>query len=296
MDVLNDLLDTFRIQSRVFHNGQYCGNWNIDNSGANKASFHIVTHGNCELLLQNGERHEGLLKTGDLVLFPRDLEHQLTNDIHTTIALNTVPSRSFAEGLRSDGTGLVCGHLEFEHTYNNVLFDLLPNYVVVNCRKSPWDEQLRPVLEVVIAESRSELPGTQVTLNRLTEVIFMILIREYIDKGFAKNGLAAAMQDQRMSNVLQAIHSAPTKEWSVETLAKIAFMSRSAFAKKFKDLMGLSPLAYVQRWRMHNAYRWLRDEKITITNAALRTGYATEAAFSKAFKREIGKSPSKVKN
>ena len=296
MDVLSDLLNTFRIQSRIFHNGQYCGNWNIDTSGARKASFHIVTHGSCELLLNQGKRHEGLLEAGDLVLFPRDMEHQLTNDIHTTIALNSVPSRKFADGLRSDGTGLVCGHLEFENTYNNSLFDLLPEYVVVNSRKKPWAEQLRPVLEVVIAESHAELPGTDVTLNRLTEVIFMILIREYIDKGFAKDGLAAALQDQRMANVLQTIHSDTAKEWTVESLAEIAFMSRSAFAKKFKELLGYSPLGYVQRWRMHNAYCWLRDDQITISEAASRTGYATEAAFSKAFKREIGKSPSKVKN
>ncbi|MGH1538493.1 MAG: AraC family transcriptional regulator [Gammaproteobacteria bacterium] len=296
MDILSDLLNTFRIQSRIFHNGQYCGNWNIDTSGASKASFHIVTHGQCELLLNQGKRHEGLLEAGDLVLFPRDAEHQLTNDIHTTIALNSVPSRSFAEGLRSDGTGLVCGHLEFEHANNNVLFDLLPDYVVVNSRDKPWNEQLRPVLEVVIAESKSGLPGTEVTLNRLTEVIFMILIREYIDKGFSTSGLAAALQDQRISNVLQAIHSDAAKDWSVESLAEIAFMSRSAFAKKFKDLLDISPLGYVQRWRMHNAYRWLRDDKITVSEAAQRTGYSTEASFSKAFKREIGKSPSKVKN
>ena len=296
MDVLSDLLNTFRIQSKVFHNGQYCGNWNIDTSGAQKASFHIVTHGTCELLLDQGKRHEGLLEAGDLVLFPRDLQHQLTNDIHTTIALNSAPSRKFSEGLRSDGTGLVCGHLEFEHSYNNLLFDMLPDYLVVCSKQSPWDQQLRPVLEVVLSESRSELPGTEVTLNRLTEVIFMILIREYIDKGFTKNGLAAALQDERITKVLEAIHGDPAKDWTVDSLAELAFMSRSTFAKKFKEFMEMTPLGYVQRWRMHNAYRWLRDHNITIAEAADRTGYSTEAAFSKAFKREIGISPGKIKN
>ena len=166
------------------------------------------------------------------MLFPRDLQHQLTNDIHTTIALNSVPSRKFSEGLRSDGTGLVCGHLEFEHPYNNILFDILPDYLVVSSKQSPWDQQLRPVLEVVLSESRSELPGVEVTLNRLTEVIFMILIREYIDKGFAKNGLAAALKDKRITKVLEAIHIDPAKDWTVESLAELAFMSRSAFCKE----------------------------------------------------------------
>ncbi len=296
MDVLSDLLNTFRIQSKVFHNGQYCGNWNIDTSGTNKASFHIVTHGVCELLLEQGKKHKGLLQTGDLVLFPRDLEHRLSNEINSTISLNSVTSRSFSDGLQSDGTGLVCGHLEFEHSYNNLLFDLLPDYVVVCSNDSPWNVQLKPVLEVIIFESKSELPGTQVTLNRLTEVVFMILIREYIDRGYANSGLAAALQDKRMASMLNAIHTNPANEWTVEAMAELAFMSRSAFAKSFKEMLNLSPLAYLQRLRMHNAYRWLRDENITISEAASRTGYATEASFSKAFKREIGKSPSLIKN
>ena len=190
---------------------------------------------------------------------------------------------------------LVCGHLEFEHSYNNLLFDMLPEYLVVCSKQSPWDQQLRPVLEVVLSESRSELPGVEVTLNRLTEVIFMILIREYIDKGFVNNGLAAALNDDRITTVLEAIHMDPAKDWTVESLAELTFMSRSAFAKKFKELMNTTPLGYVQRWRMHNAYRWIRDDKITIAEATDRTGYSTEAAFSKAFKREIGVSPGKIK-
>ena len=132
MDVLSHLLDTFRLEAHVFHNGQYCGDWQIDTSGANKASFHVITHGSCELLLKNGAKHEDSLSKGDLVIFPRDLEHRLASDTSVSIPLNSVSSVSFHEGLNVNGTGMVCGHLEFERQHNQFLLDSLPDYIVIS--------------------------------------------------------------------------------------------------------------------------------------------------------------------
>lgn len=295
MDVLSHLFSTFRIQANVFHNGQYCGSWQIDTSGSHKASFHVVTHGQCEFLSHNGTRHEATLTTGDLVIFPRDSEHRVSSSIHVTTELNASESKSFSDGLQEDGTGLVCGFLEFEHRANNFLFDLLPDYMVVKSHQAPWEKNLRQILEVLITESISERSGVQATLNRLSEILFMLLIREQIQDESRSSGFAAALRDTRIQKVLEAIHNSPAEEWSVESLASIASMSRSAFAARFKSLLNETPLSYIKRWRMQSAYRWFRDDKITIAEAADRCGYLTEAAFSKAFKRELGISPGQVR-
>ena len=295
MDVLSHLFNTFRIQANVFHNGQYCGSWQLDTSGTRKASFHAVTHGQCEFLTHNGTRHEATLGVGDLVLFPRDSEHRVSSSINVATELNASKSKSFSDGLRDDGTGLVCGFLEFEHQSNNFLFDLLPDYMIVKSHQAPWDKNLKQILDLLISESIAEQAGVQATLNRLSEMIFMILIREKVKDESQSSGFAAALRDLRIQKVLEAIHNSPAEDWSVESLAAIAAMSRSAFAAKFKSLLGETPLSYIKRWRMQSAYRWFRDDKMTIAEAADRCGYLTEAAFSKAFKRELGISPGQVR-
>ena len=295
MDVLSDLFNTFRIQANVFHNGQYCGDWQIDTSGTNRASFHVVTHGKCEFLSDHGKQHEATLTSGDLVLFPRDSEHRISSSINVRTELNSSESKSFSQGLQANGTGLVCGFLEFEHKANNFLFDLLPDFMIVKSHQAPWNRNLKQILEVLISESIAECAGVQAALNRLSEIIFMLLIREKIQDETQTSGFAMALRDHRIQQVLEAIHGAPAEEWSVESLAAIAAMSRSSFAARFKSLLNETPLAYIKRWRMQSAYRWFRDEKITVAEAADRCGYVTEAAFSKAFKRELGISPGQVR-
>lgn len=296
MDVLSNILSTFRVQAKVFHNGQFCGSWQIDTSGSRKAGFHIVTHGNCELLLEDGSHHETSLTTGDLVLLPRDLEHRVSSGIKVTTPLNSVPSKSFSEGLQNDGTGLVCGFLEFEHNANNFLFDMLPDYILIKINKAPWKDHLKPILDVIISESIAEQPGVEEVLNRLSETIFMIIIREHIGDDANYSGFAKALRDKRIYNVLEAIHNSPSDDWTLEQLSEIATMSRSAFISRFKSLLSITPINYIKQWRMKAAYQWFRDDNISIAEAADRCGYLTEAAFSKAFKRELGISPGKVRS
>lgn len=296
MDVLSHLLETFRLDAAVFHNGQYCGNWQIDTSGANKAAFHVVTYGTCELMLNDGADHKGTLHAGDLVIFPRDREHRIASDVKATTPLNSSQSVSFDYGLQSGGTGLVCGHLEFEQHHNQFMIDMLPDTIVIHSHEKPWNQNLKPIIDLLITESLENSPGVQVTLNRLAELFFLSVLRQYIFSSPTENSIATAFQDSRIMKVLETIYDAPDKEWDVHSMAQIANMSRSAFASRFKELLNESPIQHIKRWRMQNAYRLLRDQHITINEAAERCGYTTESAFSKAFKKEIGVSPGTVRN
>jgi len=295
MDVLSHLLNTFRLEARVFHNGQYCGSWQIDTSGSKIATFHVVTHGSCELLLNGGSKHEQTLQSGDIVIFPRDREHRIASDQSVTNEVNSIPSISFQEGLKPGSTGLVCGYIEFEQHRNQFLLDMLPDYVVIHSNEIPWDKHLRPIIDVLISESLQSNSGVQATLNRLAELFFMVVLREFLQNSGHTAGFVSAFQDTRIIKVLEAIYDEPEKNWNVDMMAQIATMSRSAFAGRFKELMSESPLQHLKRWRMQNAYRWLRDERVTVAQAASRCGYESEAAFAKAFKRETGLSPGIVR-
>lgn len=295
MDVLSNVLSTFKVHAKVFHNGQICGAWQIDTSGSRKAVLHAVTHGECELQFSDGTHYESTLKIGDVILLPRDLKCRICSAKEVTTKLNDIESKPFNGGLQNDSTGLVCAHMEFEHEANNFLFDMLPEYIVIKGNEMPWKQNLKPIIDVLIFESVSENPGVQETLNRLVEMVIMIVIREFIEDESNLYGFAAALRDPKIYKVLDAIHNDPSKDWTIETLAEISSMSRSAFISKFKSLLNESPINYLTQWRMKAAYKWFRDDNITIAEATDRCGYETEAAFSKAFKRELGVSPGKVR-
>jgi AraC-like DNA-binding protein len=105
------------------------------------------------------------------------------------------------------------------------------------------------------------------------------------------DGWLGALQDPRIGRAIALIHRDPSRPWTVASLAAEAAMSRSAFAGRFTDLVGEPVMHYATRWRMQTASRWLKEEDVTIAEAASRLGYESEAAFSRAFKRFVGVSP-----
>jgi AraC-like DNA-binding protein len=294
VDTISHILKTFRLQARVFHNAKYCGAFNVDTSEPGLATFHIVTAGRCVLELPDSDTEPETLETGDLVLLPRARRHCIVDRIDTPIGINDGRSLPFNEAPADSGTGLVCGYLEFDQPANNPLLDALPEVVVVCSRSAPWDRHLGPLLRILIEESTSSMRGAQVTLDRLCDVVFVLLVRHYIEHNTAQ-GLGAALADARIGRSLDAIHNGLDQEWTVETMAAVAAMSRAAFSARFKDLLGETPMSYLTRCRMQGAHRLLRDGEITIADISGRCGYASEAAFAKAFKREMGVTPGRVR-
>ncbi|MGI9263597.1 MAG: AraC family transcriptional regulator [Gammaproteobacteria bacterium] len=294
MDTISHILKTFRLRARVFHNAKYCGAFKVDTSKEGLATFHIVTAGRCMLELPDSETEPETLEAGDLVLLPRARRHCLVDRLDTACGINEGRSTPFPDAPVETGTGLVCGYLEFDQPSNNPLLDALPDVAIVRSDTAPWDRHLLPLLRILIAESISSMRGAEVTLNRLCDVVFVLLVREYLEQN-SEQGLGAALADQRIGRSLDAIHTGLEQEWSVEALASIAAMSRAAFSSRFKELLGETPMGYVTRCRMQGAHRLLRDGGVTIANISERCGYASEAAFAKAFKREMGASPGSVR-
>jgi AraC-like DNA-binding protein len=138
-----------------------------------------------------------------------------------------------------------------------------------------------------------QAPGSEVVANRLAEVLFIQAIRAYIASGNenCKRGWLRAIVDSQIGAALKSIHENVNNPWTVESLAEAAGMSRSAFAERFKQLLGQTPLVYLTAWRMQKAVQLLQQGDKKLIDVAQSIGYESDAAFSKAFKRVVGLAP-----
>ena len=134
--------------------------------------------------------------------------------------------------------------------------------------------------------------GTAALFDRLGGVLFIQVVRSYVESlPPDQTGWLGALRDPRVGGALELIHEAPAHAWSIGELACEVGMSRSAFAVRFKSLVGESPMQYLTRWRMHRAAHYLRTDELGVPDVAERVGYESSATFSKAFKRYIGAAP-----
>lgn len=292
MDALNQLLATFRLKTDVINNAQYCGDWAIDTSGTGKASFHIIAHANC--YVRSDDLAEIMyLEPGDCVLFPRDSKHQLSNVADCNLPSNQQTAVGYENGLQEDGVGLICGYFHFKQNAASSLLEILPDAVVIQRGNS--SASIATLMDLLVGESLQTSAGTEAVVDRLAEALFVIILKEFIQKSDQDTGLAAALRDQKIYKALVAMQAKPQEKWSVVKLANLAAMSRSAFAERFKSLLGESPMEYLARWRMQIAYNLLEEENLPVLEVADRCGYESEAAFAKAFKRIIGVGPGAVR-
>jgi AraC-like DNA-binding protein len=292
MDVLNQLFSTFKVSSEIFHNGQYCGSWAVDTSGLQYMNFHIVSHGTCYLTVGDDPKVYDL-KEGDMVLFPKDIKHCMTNDSTFSQNINTSTSVDFTNGKLTDGTGLICGYFAHKHPLMNNITEFLPDIVLLKkMNKTDSNGSFSHLLNALLHESHSDKPVAKLVMNKIAEALLAIIFRQYLP---TNKGIVAALLHPKLSPVIQAIHESPGKNWSVDALADICFLSRAGFSNLFKSVLQQTPMDYVTQWRMCIAYRMLADEKSTTLETALAVGYDNESSFSKAFKRILGVSPGSIR-
>lgn len=285
MQALSQLLDALQLEANVFHNGQYCGMWAVDTSGSKQMTFHVVTHGACYLHVADQWLE---LAAGDAVFLPSDAKHCISNTKDLQTEPNEEESLSF-EHLHADGTGLVCGYFSNANPIFTKLANQLPAYLVIRHNDG---EAASKIIDLLLAESKSSGQSTNLLLNRLSDCLLYILLR---DRPESERGLFAALAHPKLAKSLELIHQEDSARASVDELAAAAGMSRSAYAALFKTLLGESPADYQTQWRMTKAWRWLAADGESTLSVALRCGYQSEASFSKAFKRVMGVGPGKVR-
>lgn len=167
-----------------------------------------------------------------------------------------------------------------------------PPLIHIRPAETPAAEWLEATLRLLAWETREVRPGTETIVSRLTDVIFVQVLRAWIESlPEGEGGWMGALRDRRIGAALAHLHRSPEADWSNASLAQKVGMSRSRFAARFTALVGEPPLSYLTRWRLETAARLLREGELGLGEISERVGYRSEAAFSKAFRRRFGTPP-----
>jgi AraC-like DNA-binding protein len=313
MDALSAVLQSVRLEGAVYLNAEFTAPWCIRGelglasvrerlAGAEHvAFFHFLTEGACKVRLADGNDVFDA-SAGDLVLFPREGRHLMGTDLHLapmeTQAVLTPPAESGARlfHMRHGGGGaatrFVCGYLALSHSVSCPLLDALPPALCIALGEGPAAALLRELFQAGVRESSDLRPGAGSMLAKLAELLFVEALRRYIERlPPGGPGWLAGVRDPHVGRALALLHAEPGRAWTVDELARAAAISRSALAERFTMLVGEPPIQYLQRWRLALAAQALRAGRDAISRVAERSGYESEAAFSRAFKREFGVPP-----
>jgi len=261
------------------------------------AHFAMLSRGGCWLSAE-GIPEPIPLAGGDCILLARGTSFVLRD------SLRTRPKRHFREIAARDGsnvahyggggapTTIVCGSLSFDRASLKPITQLLPSFILIKADQART-LALHSTMQALASEMAEQAPGYEAVATRLAEVLFVQALRAHIASGveWRNKGWLRAIFDPQMGTALSAIHHSVTMPWTVESLAEAAGMSRSAFAARFKALLGQTPLEYITEWRMQKAMPLLQQRDKKLIDVARSVGYESDAAFSKAFKRVVGASP-----
>ncbi|GGU46848.1 helix-turn-helix transcriptional regulator [Streptomyces violascens] len=185
---------------------------------------------------------------------------------------------------------LIGGRVELNPAGDALLLEALPPLAHIRAAACAAGT-LRGRLDSLFDEVTRNRMGSAFAIRQHAQLLLLEVLRAYIDQAELPPGWLRALTDQRLRPALRLMHAEPGRHWGLEELAREAAMSRTTFAERFRAVAGVPPLAYLSRWRMLLARRALRDRDIPIRSLAAELGYASESAFSNAFKREVGESP-----
>ena len=305
MDPLSDLLRVVRLDGAFFYAVEAAGPWCVETAPAKELkprilpaaehliSYHILTRGRCYARL-NGEQPVELLP-GDVIVFPHGDAYEMSGDPAFRIPglLTSSPDRYPHTVVLGDGgppsASFVCGFLGCDRLPFNPLLESLPRLLHMRQMSNAW---LDGFARQLTQESQSGRPGADGVLTRLAELMFIELLRRYLeDLRVGQTGWLAGLRDDLVGRVLALIHGRPGHPWSLEELAREANSSRTSVAKRFADLVGQPPMQYLTQWRMQVAANLLGQSGAKIAAIASEVGYDSEAAFSRAFRKATGLAP-----
>ncbi len=266
--------------------------------------FHVVTDGECRLDAEDGSAITA--RAGDVVVLPHGVGHRASDhpDSPAPVVLDLPHryiSRHYAtleHGGGGEACRVVCGVVHLGHPAARMLIDALPPVIHIGADYGrdhwPW---LSSLLALMANEAESMRPGGETVITRLSDILVVQAIRAWIEtEPAAQTGWLHALRDPIVGRAIAFVHADPSRDWTVSSLACEVGTSRSGLSSRFTDLLAVSPKQYITRWRMALAEDWLRDPTRGILEIALALGYQSEAAFSRAFKRESGMPPSAARH
>jgi len=311
LDALSDVLRAVRLTGAVFFDIRAADPWvaatppgpaivNAMFPGAEHLiSYHVIIEGGCWAGVRDTPPIQ--LAAGDIIVFPHGDPHMLSSvpgmQAKADLSLYRPPADgqlpfniSMGEGKSGNqGARFVCGFLGCDVRPYNPLLSALPRIIHVSDRGGALGTYVR----FALTESKQPRIGGESVLSRLSELMFVDVVRQYLE-GLPpeRTDWLAGLRDPFVGRALTALHRDPARAWTLQMLARAAGLSRSALAERFTEFVGRPPMQYLTNWRMQLATAQLLGGRDSIAEIANRVGYESEAAFSRSFKKVLGTSPS----
>ena len=306
---LDDALERLHLEGAIYLRAEYSERWALADQGGPMFAammhpgaerlvlFHVVASGRCWVSTPDGDRTWA--SAGDVIVLPYGDAFLMggADEVEPVSILTVVPPPPWKEmpivrhGEGGARTDVVCGFLYTEDPLFEPALRAFPPAFVVRPPPGPAQKWFDASVAYALEESSGDQVGIRST--KLPEMLLIEVLRLHLSNAPAsEHGWLAALRDPVLLPAMKAVHRNPERKWTVTDLATEAAVSRSSLDGRFRDVLGLSPMRYVNDWRMRIAQDLLSTTEVTVASIARRVGYDSEEAFSRAFKRALGKSPS----
>jgi AraC-like DNA-binding protein len=312
-DPLSDLLKTVRLTGAAFFDVVGKAPWVAESTppemvlpkilpgAGHLIAYHVLTEGRCFANIIGEEPIA--LEAGEVIVFTRGDPHVVssspgmrTDPVPEKFEAAAASQLPFSISYGGDGpvsAKIVCGFLACDARPFNPLLDNLPPVIKAKDGEGDDARWLGQFIRLASMESAEKRAGGEGVLAKLSELMFIEVIRRYLaNLPPEQAGWLAGLRDPFIGKALSLMHARPQRDWTIETLAKDVGLSRSVLAERFADLVGMPPMHYLAKWRMQIAAGLLSGGNVNIASIAAEIGYASEAAFSRAFKKIVGVPPS----
>jgi AraC-like DNA-binding protein len=298
-DTLADVLKTIRLSGSAYFCSDFTSPWGMDIAADPQGLFHVIVNGSCYIQLNNSDAviH---LQQGDIVAFPTGGAHWISDDEKSP----RLPGAEVVEKILAGDNPFIstvktntvlCGSFAYDQSIKHPFLNDLPCFIHIEASQTPELEWLRDLVKVLSNEARNPSPGSSLIVDRLTEILFIQLMRHHMQHSMRDMGYMAALKDAQIGKALNLIHGEQEAVLTVERLADAVALSRTGFSEKFSKMVGIPAKSYLLNWRMQRAKMHLQDSNTKMVTVAENAGYASEASFSKAFKSFFSLTPGQVR-
>ena len=295
-DVLGDILETLRFRGSVFFRSDLAAPWGMSLSATGIPRFHIVLSGECFV---GSDAHDAVKAEGaDIIMLPNGTSHWIADQPGRKLVSSArageaceLGSPLFQKGRITNR--LICGLVNFDQGASHPILDALPDMMHFSMLESAGP--IWSVVKLIDAEMQGSRNRNSRIADRLTEVLFLQLLNHYVRENKEASGFLAALRDRRVYRALALIHKEPEFNWTLASLGERVGMSRATLVRRFQDIVGTAPMAYIADWRIMKAHSLIKYSTTSLEHVAEATGFTSARTLSRAFQRQYGCTPSKLR-
>ena len=291
-NVLNDVIDTLRFRGSIFFHSNLSAPWGMSLPLVSSPRFHVALEGGFHI---GAGGRQVQVKPMDIVMIPNGEMHWIADQVGSELVASESAGVACDLGKpffqQGDTTHrIMCGIVEYDEVITHPIISALPPVFHLSDIES--DDNIWMTVKLIDAEIVRTNSKRNIIIDRLSEVLFIQLLTRHVNENDHLVGFFSALREPRFKKVLQLIHQNPQTQWSLDIIGDTVGMSRATLLRKFKAELGVSPMMYVNNWRMAKAHQLLKYSSLSLDDIADVIGFSGSRTFRSAFQRHFGFTPS----